>query len=185
MEEAGAIGPTHLNLSQRPELTIEDLESIAVFLGRLHDGSKWWTADLLLEAEVRFGEDAHQIVAATGRSERTVLNWVWVASRVARSRRREELSFTHHSVVAPLDPQAQREWLQQAVDRRMSSRDLRDAISLPRGSEQEKATDGCDGFDEGLMQLRALARRCYGEVAVEVFVRAPGVEYRFEVEGEQ
>jgi hypothetical protein len=180
MEEAGALGSTHLDLSRRLDLTIESFEAIARFLGRLHDGTKFWTADLLLEAEHRFGEAAYQIAAATGRSERTLGNWVWVASKVPRSRRREELSFTHHTIVAPLDLQAQQRWLERAVEERLSSRELRDAISAERGLEDGEGPDACDELlDEAAAGLRARLLECGypADISIEIAISAPGVTF--------
>ena len=84
MEAAEALTPTVLDLSRRLDL---DLDSVR---GRRPlprpcstTRSKWWIADLMREAEARFGESAYQIAAATGRSERTLLNWIWVASQRA------------------------------------------------------------------------------------------------------
>ena len=184
MEQAGALGPTHLDLSQRLDLDIDNFEAVARFLGRLHDGSKWWIADLLLEAEARFGESSYQIAAATGRSERTLGNWIYVASKVPRSRRREELSFTHHALVAPLDCQAQSKWLQRAVDERLSSRELRDAVNAGRVLEDRDAKEDCAGFETAVDDLHSRACACFGPVSVEVLVRAPGIEYRIAVGGE-
>lgn len=124
MEQAGAISSTHLDLSGRPDLDLATFESIAAFLGGLHEMSKWCIADLMLQAEVRFGEAAYQIAAATGRSERTLGNWCWVASRIPPSRRRETLPFTQHALVAPLDQDEQRHYLDLAEEGRWSSREL-------------------------------------------------------------
>jgi hypothetical protein len=141
MEAAKALTPTSLDLSRRLDLDLDSFEAVARFLGRIHDGSKWWIADLLLEAEARFGESAYQIAAATGRSERTLANWVWVASRVPRSRRRGELSFSHHVLVAPMKYPEQRRWLQRAIDAQLSSRELRDEIQTVRTLEGGTTSD--------------------------------------------
>ena len=58
MEEAGAMSATHLDLSGKLDLDIARCEAVARFLGELHDMSKWCIADLMLQAEVRFGEAA-------------------------------------------------------------------------------------------------------------------------------
>lgn len=159
MEAAGVLTPISLDLSRRLDLDVDSFEALACFLRRIHDGSKWWTADLLLEAEVRFGESAYQIAAATGRSERTLANWVWVASRVPRSRRREEVSFTHHALVAPLEHLEQRHWLQRAVDERLSSRELRDAIAAERALEDGASTTAAPAKCEELLDQAAASLR--------------------------
>ena len=43
------------------DLDLDTFEAVARFLGHFHDASKWWIADLLREAEARFGESAYQV----------------------------------------------------------------------------------------------------------------------------
>ena len=166
MEESGALTPTSLCLAQRPDLTVEQCEAIARFLGLLHDGSKWWMADLILESEARFGELAYQVAAATGRSERTIGNWVWVASRVPRSRRRENLKFSHHLAVAGLELDEQSIWLDKAEREGWSSHQLAAAIR----TDSHGAVKDCDiKYERAVGRLRDLVHECYGaEVDVEV-----------------
>jgi hypothetical protein len=181
VEEAGALTPVSLSLASRTDLDISTFEAIARFLGRIHDGSKWWVADLLLEAEARFGEAAYQVAEATGRSERTLANWVWVASRVPRSRRREELTFTHHVVVAPLEYPEQRRWLQRAVDEGFSSRELRVAIAAARaledGDSTAAAADCQELLDQAAASLRERLLSCGypGDLSLEIKLVAPPV----------
>lgn len=158
LEAAGAATLTGLDLSRRLDLDLVTFEAVARFLGQFHDASKWWIADLLREAEARFGESAYQVAQATGRSEGTLLNWIRVAERVPRSRRRGELSFTHHVLVAPLELPEQRRWLQRAVDQQFSSRELRDAITAERALEDGSSTSAAAGCHELLDQAAASLR---------------------------
>ena len=128
------------------DLDLDTFEAVARFLGQFHDASKWWIADLLREAEARFGESAYQVAAGDGPQRAHPLNWIWVASRVPRSRRREELSFRHHVLVAPLELPEQRRWLQRAVDERLSSRELRDAMAAERALGDGDSTRRRDGL---------------------------------------
>jgi hypothetical protein len=174
LEEAGAITPTSLSLAARTDLTIEQFLSIAAYLSTVHDATKWWLADLVLEAEARFGELAYQIAAATGRSERTLGNWVWVASRVPRSRRREDLTFSHHVLVAPLGPEEQISYLDRAEAEEWSSRKLKAAIEEQRALAPVE-NDECPDLDDVAADLRDRLRDCYGDVNVEI--RGVGFEY--------
>ncbi len=139
-------------------------------------------ADLVLEAEARFGESAYQVAAATGRSERTIANWVWVASKAPRSRRREELTFSHHVLVAPLELPEQRRWLQRAVDERLSSRELGAAIAAERllgeGDSTAVAGAGCQELvDQAAAALREQLVGCGypADLALTIEVAAGGV----------
>ena len=120
--------PDASDLSAQLDLDIERCEAIARFLGDLHEMSKWCIADLMLQAEARFGEAAYQIAAATKRSPGTLANWCRVASRVPPSRRRGELSFSTHAEVASLALDEQRELLDVAVAQDWSSHDMRDVV---------------------------------------------------------
>jgi len=68
-------------------------------------------------------------------------NYEYVAKHVESSRRRENLSFSHHAEVADLDPNDQHDFLQLAVDKKLSVASLRDAIreeKVRRKAEEEK-----------------------------------------------
>jgi hypothetical protein len=180
MEDAGAASSVHLDLSARTDLDLSSFEAIARYLGRLHDTSKWLIADLLLQAEQRFGESAYQIAAATGRSERTLSNWCWVASRIPPSRRRETLPMTQHALVAPLEPSEQKRWLDRAETERWSSRELKAAIEAEREIEAESVadkTDCHDLLDAAVDALQGPVSACYGDVPFELVIRPiPGAE---------
>ena len=55
-------------------------------------------------------------------------NDAWVASRIGFSRRREDLSWSHHSEFAALDPEDQDFWLDVAEEQNLSQRELRCSI---------------------------------------------------------
>jgi hypothetical protein len=151
LEEEGAITPTSFSCASRPDIGVEQFTGIGVYFDYVHDGSKWWIADWGLEGEKRFGEEFPQLAAALRRDERTILNWMYVAQRVPRSRRRESLSFTHHTLVAPLEPADQDAWLDLAESEGWSSRDLKAAIDASRqiepaaGHDTESAVCPCCG----------------------------------------
>ncbi|MGW0651777.1 LmbU family transcriptional regulator, partial [Streptomyces umbrinus] len=60
----------------------------------------------------------------------TLRNYAWVAGKVARSRRRPELSFQHHQEVAALPPDEQDYWLGRAVEGSWSRAELRRRLRL-------------------------------------------------------
>lgn len=193
MEQASALGPTYLDLSGRPELSLATFESLARFFGSVHDGSKWWISELILQAEARFGESAYQIAEATGRSERTLQNWCWVASKVARSRRRERLNFTCHYLVASMEPAEQDCWLGRAEEEGWSSRDLQEAIRASRAVEATShgamhEPEDCDVVIGGLVaEIRERLPACGFSIkaVIEVSVSERGVEYRLRSGGDQ
>ena len=55
--------PVSLSLASRTDLTLADFQAVAAYLDSLHDATKFWTGDLLVEAEARWGESAYQLAA--------------------------------------------------------------------------------------------------------------------------
>lgn len=128
LEDAGALTPTSLDLSKRPNLTVEQLTQLAALFGQVNHSSRWWIADLHRFTDLRHGEYVAQVMEATRLSEQTIENIVSVGHRVAPSVRKKELAFSTHEVVASLDPEEQRHWLKVALDEGLSKRELRQRI---------------------------------------------------------
>jgi hypothetical protein len=182
LEQAGALGPTHLDLSARLDLGLETFEALARYFDTLHDLSQWAIADLLIEAESRFGESFAQVGAATRRSPQTLANWMWVASRIPRSRRREELSFSTHAEAAVLELEEQREFLDRAVVEGWSSREMRQAVKERRALAAGDRDPCGDLVAEMAVDLRAALRKCgLPDVDVHVEIRGGGFEYSVKI----
>lgn len=110
------------------ELTFEEWEQAGQMLQSIGRAWQWWVGDWLNYGEARYGEKYAQAIDLTGLGYDAVANAAWVAAAVEPSTRVETLSWTHHRLVAQLDPLAQREWLTRARDEGMSTRELRTAI---------------------------------------------------------
>jgi hypothetical protein len=67
------------------------------------------------------------------------MNMVYVASRFDFSRRRENLSWSHHETLAALEPDEQEGWLDRAEQHRWSVSDLRLMMRMSRQEEEEEA----------------------------------------------
>jgi hypothetical protein len=61
----------------------------------------------------------------------------WVASRFDSSLRNDKLTWSHHVLLAPLDADAQRQWLGRASEERLSVADLRLELRALRSGESE------------------------------------------------
>jgi N6-adenosine-specific RNA methylase IME4 len=100
---------------------------------RLMEGSVHWAiGDWLSGGERRYGEKYAEAVEATGFSPQTLMNDKWVAERVEFSRRRENLTFSHHAEVAPLPPAEQKRWLAKAEKEDWARFELRAAVRKER-----------------------------------------------------
>jgi hypothetical protein len=94
-------------------------------IGAMWRGSPWWIGDWIHYGSQKFGERYVQATRITGYDAQTLMNMVYVASRFEISRRRENLSWSHHETVAALAPRDQDRWLDQAAADRLSVADLR------------------------------------------------------------
>ena len=127
-------------------LTREEWETYGTRLGAVTKSSSWWLGDW-----VRFGQrhyNGHRFEFAsriTGYDEQTLRNFAYVAGRCEFSRRRENLSWSHHAEVAALEPGQQDRWLDEATKHRLSVRQLRDHIRHERpGAAYASGRDGGD-----------------------------------------
>lgn len=154
----GSLTMTGLDITD-PDLPYESWENLGRCIGFAGNAWQWWAGDWINIGETLFGEQAAQamddkasrydIVRRTiGKEQQTLLNISSVCRKVARPRRRPELSFGHHSVVAPLDPEEQSEWLRLAVEGLWSIADLRDAIREVKNPSGDPQVVGGEGGSE-------------------------------------
>jgi hypothetical protein len=109
-------------------------------LGRASRSSGWWIGDWVRYGASRYGQKYAVATRVTGYDEQTLTNMVYVATRFEISRRRENLSWSHHAELSALSIDEQEHWLDRATDNRLSIRDLRRALIDAR----ERAGDATD-----------------------------------------
>jgi hypothetical protein len=114
---------------------------------RVEQAAAWWLGDLLRDERWDEGRKYATAAAATGLKIRRLYTFCWVARSVPRERRRRELSWSHHRAIARLPPGEQVDWLQRAVDERLTVSDL----SIALGDEADN--------DVPVMAARVRARR--------------------------
>jgi hypothetical protein len=95
--------------------------SLAEF-GRVNN---WWVGDWVRYGNERWGEKYTQAAKITGLDSKTLRNIAYVASRFDLSRRRDNLTWTHHAEVASLPNDEQERWLDRSLALRLSPGDLR------------------------------------------------------------
>ncbi|MET0937810.1 MAG: hypothetical protein ABWY51_01135 [Gaiellaceae bacterium] len=191
LEDAGALSGLGLDLSMRPDLTYEQYASIGALLGRATTSLRFAVGDWLVFGEDVFGERGAQASELLGISPEGRMELARVARAIPRRRRRAGLAWGHHRLVAArwMSPGQREELLDEAERSGWAVRELeaavRDLRALESGLHVEDVMTGCDGFEDGVRDLRTLACSCFGEVAVEVLVRAPGVHYRVLIGGDE
>ena len=97
-------------------------------LGLLGRAAAWWIGDWLRFGNAAYGERYVRAARITGYDLQTLKNMVYVAARFDPSRRRDDLTWSHHAEVAALEPTDRDRWLARAVRERMSVRCLRKEI---------------------------------------------------------
>ena len=101
-------------------------------LGVIGRGAGWWIGDWLRYGNQRFGERYVRASRITGYDVQTLMNMVYVASRVPPEERREGLSWSHHAEVAAAEPGDRARWLDMAETERLSVRCLREEVRRAR-----------------------------------------------------
>lgn len=122
--DLSAIG---LRLSD-PDLPYERYAELCWMLGKMHEAVRFAIGDAILYGEELYGEESYQAIEEMGLSEEARREYVRVAIRVPRSRRRKALSWSHHRAVAALEPAQQKEWLRRAEDESLSHHALREEL---------------------------------------------------------
>jgi hypothetical protein len=106
-------------------------------LARVHSQHQFEIANWMLAGEETFGgQNAYDAAEEiTGYARLSLQNWVYVARHC--SIRIEGLSFGHHQIVAALEPEQQKEWLERAAAEGLSVKKLAAAIQEARAATVE------------------------------------------------
>lgn len=107
--------------------------------------SHFCLGDAMNYGENAYGEDYAQVIDTTRGimrlSAKSVENLAWLASRVPPENRRDDLTITHHEIVAALEPAEQTTWLDKAENEAMTTAELRKEVRAahPPKRKQKKA----------------------------------------------
>jgi len=102
--------------------------------------SQWWLGDWIRYGTTRWGEKYKQAAKVTGYDVQTLRNIAYVAGQIPASRRRDNLTWSHHAEVCALEPEEQDRWLDLAAEQRMSVADLRLELRTHRREEEGDPT---------------------------------------------
>ena len=109
-------------------------------LGTVGRGVAWWIGDWVNYGNAKFGQKYSRAARITGYDVQSLMNMSYVASRFDCPRRRENLSWSHHSELAGLAIEYQEMWLENAEQKHLSVRGLREAVRTWRAN-QLRASD--------------------------------------------
>jgi hypothetical protein len=95
------------------------------YIGGMLKGSPWWIGDWLLYGATKWGERYVEAAKVTGYDAKSLRNMRYVSSRFDLSLRKDNLTYSHHALLAGYDPDQQAYWLDRASADRFSVDDLR------------------------------------------------------------
>jgi N6-adenosine-specific RNA methylase IME4 len=135
---AYTLTPTGLEVHGRPSFA--EHESVGLWIRQARRASGFWAADWLRYGESRadWAERLSQLADGAGVTAKTAAN-IRAVGAIAPSRRRDDVEFALHETVAPLRPDEQTYWLNEAATHGWTQRDLRLSI---RASKRRRVIEG-------------------------------------------
>lgn len=129
----GAFTLTPMGLKIKGTPTETDWMTVGGALRRLQSSLQWLIGDWLNHGEIEYGRTYQDIAGVWSYDLDTLYQYKWVAKQVRFSMRIENLSFSHHQIVASCESEElRRYWLQQAYANGWSTAELRRAMKPPR-----------------------------------------------------
>jgi hypothetical protein len=107
------------------KVSLDTWEQIGRQLLSFSDSVSWWIADWLVYGESEFQDRYEEAIKRTSLSYQTLRNYTWVAREFPPARRRESLSFSHHTELVALEQPEQDYWLRKAEEHNWSRNRLR------------------------------------------------------------
>jgi len=120
---------TETSLVIQSDINFDEWMGIGNFLKQVNKCVLWWLGDWLNFGENKYGEKYSQALDETDHSYGGLRNSAWVSGRIEMSRRRDNLSWSHHYEVAALPENKQDKYLQKAEENNWSRNRLRLEIS--------------------------------------------------------
>ena len=128
---------TSVGLTVTGDMEFSEWMDLMQSLVRLETAFQFAIGDALIWGESRYGEKYSQAMEATGLSYQALANMVWVARKVPMQNRMDGLSWTHHRVVASVEPVDQLPFLEYASASGLSATGLQHHIT---GREPRQST---------------------------------------------
>jgi len=117
---------TGLEINKNPSFDV--WVTIGESLRSLGGGVLWWIGDWLNYGEKNYGSKYTQVMASTDYDYQTLRDAKWLSSKIELSRRRDNLSWSHHQEVAALEPTEQDKLLSDAEANGWTRNQLRTKI---------------------------------------------------------
>src|SRR6266545_5532764 len=119
---------TPVSLVLPANLTYDQWAEIGLKIARVKRFCSWALSDWLNFGSAKYGETFSQAADATGFQPDYLAIIKYVGANVDASRRREALSFSHHRLVASLEPEEQERFLSEAEKNGWTREDMAAAV---------------------------------------------------------
>lgn len=126
----GAFVLTSVGLRHDTEPTQADWQQLGDVLFKLEESIQWLIGDWIAYGQDVGWGDIPTLAETLGRQAKTLHEYTYVSRHVQFSIRMENLSWSHHHLVASMDEDTQRHWLSEATQHGYSVSKLRQAISV-------------------------------------------------------
>jgi hypothetical protein len=121
------------------DTTYDEWENIGHFLKTANQAVQWWIGDWLNFGEKKWGDTYTQALDATDYQQTSLRNMKWVSNIFDVSRRRDNLTWSHHMEVASLPQDLQEYWLAQCEQKLYSRNELRRYVQCGKTIEEIEA----------------------------------------------
>src|ERR1044072_3326935 len=117
----------HPAVSWKPKRNLARPEWLVVGgrLGGISRCNQWWLGDWVRYGTEKWGEKYTRAAKITGYDPRSLANMASISAAFDSSRRRDDLTWSHHVTVAGLPEEEQERWLDRAAAENLSVADLR------------------------------------------------------------
>ncbi len=126
---------TPVGLQIAEGLDRKDWDALGAFFKQTQRAIQWWIGDWINAFQPEWGKMYDEAQALSGLKYDRLKDIAYVARSINMSFRNDQLTFTHHQIVASLPPEEQRAWLARAVSEHLSVAKLKRLIA-------GKANDG-------------------------------------------
>jgi hypothetical protein len=126
--------------------------------------NQWWLGDWVRYGEARWGRKYVEAAKITGYDPRSLANMASVALSFDLSRRRDNLTWSHHAALAALEPEEQDKWLDRAATDRLSVADLRQELRCSQRTSKVDAARDIDSTSAPEVEEALICPHCGHEV---------------------
>jgi hypothetical protein len=132
------MGFSSRGLRLKPGMKFDEWCRVLKRIASFGNATQWAYGDAWFYGEWEYGAMYETAAELTGLTPQALADLKYVAGRFEFSRRRENLSLSHHREVAPLSPEEQDRWLDLCEEHGWSREKLRQALSgqLELGEEE-------------------------------------------------